>query len=56
MLAIASFIAAFPTSQIISEKPIFGVPVFRSGEQRGVRALARQKSELDGPTFWEIYG
>jgi len=38
MLAIASFIAAFPTSHIMSEKPIFGVPVFRSGEQRGVRA------------------
>jgi hypothetical protein len=37
MLAIASFIAAFPTSHIMSEKPIFSVPVSRSGEQRGVR-------------------
>src|ERR1022692_2359731 len=36
MLTIASFIAAFPTSHIMSEKPIFSVPVSRSGEQRGV--------------------
>src|ERR1019366_9741443 len=37
MLAIASFIAAFPTSHIMSEKPIVSVSVSRSGEQRGVR-------------------
>src|SRR5271166_3257243 len=44
ILAIASFIAAFPTSHIMSEKPIFGVPVFRSGEQRGVHTGACQTS------------
>jgi hypothetical protein len=38
MLAIASFIAAFPTLHIMSEKPIVKVSVSRSGEQRGVQA------------------
>src|SRR5271166_2416021 len=39
MLAIASFIAAFPTSHIISEEPTFSIPVSRSGEKRGVDCL-----------------
>src|SRR5208337_5214553 len=39
MLAIASFIAAFPTSHIMSEKPTFSIPVSRSGEKRGVDCL-----------------